>query len=70
MIGVTGKDRCRAIELFGEHGARQQMWPGGAAEGDHEVGGGASSLVMPIGGTDQKPCLTHAFIAPGTKLRR
>ncbi len=34
MIGVAGEYRYGTIELFGQHHARQHMWPGCRAEGE------------------------------------
>ena len=48
MVGMTGKDRCGAIELFGEHDAHQLMRPGERAEGKDKGGCLMQGRVMAI----------------------
>ena len=37
MIGMSGKDRRRAVQLFGQHGARHHVRPGRRAVGEQQV---------------------------------
>ena len=64
MIGMSCKNARRAVELFGQHRARQQVRPGRAAEGEQQVRLPALGLAMPVGGTDQETRLANPAIAP------
>ncbi len=48
VIGVTGKDGGRAIELLGEHDADELMWPGLGAEGKPQIGSRPQLLVVTV----------------------
>jgi hypothetical protein len=61
---VPGKDRCGAEQLFQQHGARQQVRPGGAAKGQQQVCAGAFFGRMAIGCAQHKPTFTHTPVAP------
>ena len=69
MIGMACKNARCAIELFGEHRARQQMRPGGAPEGEQQVGFGTLFLGMAVGGADQELHFAHSVIAPAFEGR-
>ena len=60
----------RAIELFGEHRADQQVGPRGAAEADCPVGAAPDSVVQTVGAADGDPDAAVPRIAPVTEKCR
>src|SRR4051812_49586499 len=64
MIGVVRKDRSGAPQLLGEHRPGEEVRPGGAAEGEEEVGRGALRFAEAVGAADQEARLAPAFVAP------
>src|SRR5688500_3227964 len=64
VIGVVGKDRGSAPELLGQHCAGEEMGPGGAAEGQEQVGTGAVRVRKAVGAADQEAGLAAALVAP------
>lgn len=63
MIGVTGQNHRGAIELFGQHGAKQHMRPGGAAKGNPRLRPGENGAVMPVGAANGKIGCAGTIIA-------
>ena len=51
---MAGGDGLGAVELFGQHGAGQQVWPGEAAEGEFGVGAGEHGGIQPLGAADHE----------------
>jgi len=66
---MAGQDRGRAPELFGEHRAGHQVWPGHPTEAEQVVGAGAGGIAVAIGGADQKAAFAHAPVAPAAEQR-
>ena len=70
MIGRSGQDGDRAIDLLGEHDADQGVGPGLDAEGQglaglfHKVG------IKPVGAADDEDQATHPIIAQFADFRR
>src|SRR5438309_3484924 len=64
MIGVVRKDRCRAEELLGEHGPRQEVRPGRLAEGEEQVGPCPLRLPEAVRATNEEAGLAPAVVAP------
>ena len=64
MIGVTHDYRRGAVELFGQHRARQQMRPRRLAEGEQQIGRAAIVIGMAIGSADHKAAFAHPVVAP------
>src|SRR5580765_2914975 len=54
VIGVAGQQLLGAIDLFGEHGAGQQVRPGHGAEGHDQRGFPQQRLAMAVGAADQE----------------
>lgn len=64
MIGVSGKDRGCAVQLFRQHGPRQQVRPCRFAECEEKVGAAPVRLAMTIRGTQNEAAFAHPVVAP------
>ena len=60
---MTGKDLLGAEDLLDQHGAYQQMGPGGGAEGQDQIGTGDQGRREAFGAADQKDDLPAAPVA-------
>ena len=54
MIGMTGKDGLRPVDLLGQHDAGKPMGQDQRAERQAEIGFAQGLLPEPIGAADQK----------------
>lgn len=68
MIGVTGENRERPIDLLGRHDAHQLVRPGHGTEREDEIGFGAEVGIESVGTADDETDLRHALIAVATEL--
>src|SRR5690606_707293 len=64
MVRMAGKDAGGAKQLFEQHCSRQQVRPGGLAEGEQQVGTLALRRAVPVGRPEHEARLANAVIAP------
>lgn len=68
MVGVVVEDAVAAVDLFGDEGANEQMWPGEFAEAQAEVSLLAEGRVDTGVAADQDDDFSDGlFIAPGAE---
>ena len=66
MIRMPGQYGLGAVELFGQHRARQQMRPRRPAEGEQQIGRVAIVIGMAIGSADHEAAFAHPVVAPSS----
>ena len=64
MIGMTGKDAGRAIELLHQHRSGEQMWPGRRSESEQQIRFAALLFRMTVCCAQDEARLPHPVIAP------
>jgi len=65
VVRVTGEDLLRAVELFQQHRADEEMRPGHRAEGENCIGVVENRLAEPFRAADREGDRSDAPIAPG-----
>ena len=60
-------DLLGTVELFEEHAAREQMWPGHAAQRDDRIGALDNRRPEPLGAADREGEGGGAAVAPGSE---
>jgi hypothetical protein len=70
MVRVAGKDLLRAIKLFQQHAANQEMRPSHSAEREDHRRTIEDGCCQPIGTADRKTKFRGAAIAPLTEVIR
>ena len=72
VVGVAGEEARRAVELFGEHSAHEEMRPSGAAESEPPSRAVQHGAIKPLGAADGEsrgpPRLGQAGKACGESL--
>ena len=68
MVGVTGQDTFRPVQLFDQHRPRQQVRPGHRPQRDHKRGLGAKILVKAVGAADQERDIANSGVLPLAEL--
>ena len=65
VVRVTGEDLLRAVELFQQHRADEEMRTGHRAEGENCIGVVENRLAKPFSAANRKSDGGTAVIAPG-----
>jgi len=65
VIRVAGEDLLRAVELFQQHRADEEMRPSHGAQGENCIGLVENRLAEPFGAADREGDRSGAPIAPG-----
>jgi hypothetical protein len=64
---VAGEDLLRAVELFEQHAAHQQMRPGHRTQRQHRVGALDDRTAEPLGAADREGERRGTLVAPRRK---
>jgi hypothetical protein len=64
MIRVAGEDLLRAVELFQQHAAHQQMRPSHRAQRQHRVGALDNRAAEPLGAADREGECCGTLVTP------
>ena len=70
VIGMAGENLLRAVKLLSQHAAHNEMWPGGAPEGEDQIRAPPYIFRQSVGAADHEGYVADPGIPPVANPRR